>query len=63
MKPTNKDLKKLRDEIGELQSKMFKTLGGEDSYSFRVKLGDIANDIRRQMKQNEINGDDSVNYF
>ena len=38
MKPTNKDLKKLRDEIAELQSKMFKTLGGEDSYNFRVKL-------------------------
>ena len=63
MKEENIKLKKLKDGIGELQKQFFETLGGNESYEYRVKLGDIANDILYKMKQNEINGDKSVNWL
>jgi hypothetical protein len=63
MKTTNKDLKKCRDEVSKLQTTLFNTLGGDESYAFRIKLGDISNDLLKQMKENEINGDESILYF
>ncbi len=63
MKATNKDLKKCRDELSKLQSFLFNTLGGEDSYKFRIELGNISNSILNEMKANEINGDETVSYF
>lgn len=63
MKPTNEDLKKCRDEISKLQTLLFNTLGGKESYEDRVDLGYISNRILGQMKENEINGDKTVNYF
>jgi hypothetical protein len=63
MKANNIKLKKLKSSIGELQKQFFETLGADESYHYRVKLGDIENDIYYKMKQNEINGDKSVNYI
>jgi hypothetical protein len=63
MKATNKDLKRCRDELSKLQSFLFSTLGGEESYKFRIELGNISNSILNEMKANEINGDETVSYF
>jgi hypothetical protein len=63
MKATNKDLKRCRDELSKLQSFLFSTLGGEESYKFRIELGNISNSILNDMKANEINGDETVSYF
>lgn len=63
MKPNNKQLKKLRDNVTELQKELFNTLGGNESFHHRVKLGDIANSILQQMKENQINGDESINIW
>lgn len=62
-KVENKDLKKCRNKIAELQKDFFELLGGNESYDFRVKLGEIANSLYTQMKVNQLNGDETVNYL
>lgn len=63
MKPTNKQLKELRVKVSDLQKDLFNVLGGKESFKHRAKLGDISNEILFTMKENEINGDNTVNYI